>query len=677
MSRMRTICLVGVVCLAAVAGACPVRPIPSSPLKKAPPPWHGRLAHVYHGHLARGIVRKTATPTAGTAVGHTGKMPVPLFQRTASLRSAPVSTSTHYRYAPPPAESDVHDGRGNRLSNGLFLYEWDDKDRLTAVQVVDAIRTDASVPAHMKVRLAFLYDHQGRRLRKEVFHWDAQAAQWVSQSARRFVYDGWLLLAELSDEGQLLRSYAWGPDVSHEEAGAGGVGGLLAVRDHLDERTYWPVSDANGNVVALVDAADQSVAATYEYTPFGQLLHVDGPAAAWSNPAAANPFLFSTKYFDAEIGLYYYGYRYYDPRNGKWLSRDPLAEEGGLNLYGFCRNNPIDSFDPLGLEGEFLPRLWKYGLGHWLFSGAFQDDLRDLWTKDDSSLIIFKRNADVVMASNIDAASKAVKYAGGRIMSGDTVGLVNDIGWQFRNDMTNMGTDAWGTAKRYANDPRKAASDDAVRIRLVVENGVAQLRAEPWGTGGRLFGAYGPPLVFTRGISAAGGVTSSLATVYQLPKGSPLLGWYANAERIWTPPASLQGPRTASYGDLSKELAGTGAQANHLNQNAAFGSIIPKKEGISVAMKGNAFADVGFPHFNFHSFLEEFWSKYRKGGELFGTVPTNAEYGAALKQALLKAGHTPAEAACLAEQAGIQRAVYGCLESMPVPSVPKRLPQRK
>jgi len=65
-----------------------------------------------------------------------------------------------------------------------------------------------------------------------------------------------------------------------------------------------------------------------------------------------NPFRFSTKYYDAEIGLYYYGYRYYSPSMGRWLNRDPIEEQGGLNLYGFVGNNPVDRWDFLGLTCE-------------------------------------------------------------------------------------------------------------------------------------------------------------------------------------------------------------------------------------------------------------------------------------------------------------------------------------
>jgi RHS repeat-associated protein len=48
-------------------------------------------------------------------------------------------------------------------------------------------------------------------------------------------------------------------------------------------------------------------------------------------------------------GLPYYGYRYYDPATGRWPSRDPIEEKGGVNLYGFVGNNGVNRWDLLGL----------------------------------------------------------------------------------------------------------------------------------------------------------------------------------------------------------------------------------------------------------------------------------------------------------------------------------------
>lgn len=51
-----------------------------------------------------------------------------------------------------------------------------------------------------------------------------------------------------------------------------------------------------------------------------------------------------------DTGLVYYGRRYYSPGQGRFLGRDPSEESGGLNLYGFCRNNSINLWDYLGLN---------------------------------------------------------------------------------------------------------------------------------------------------------------------------------------------------------------------------------------------------------------------------------------------------------------------------------------
>jgi RHS repeat-associated protein len=78
--------------------------------------------------------------------------------------------------------------------------------------------------------------------------------------------------------------------------------------------------------------------------------------------AALNPFRFSTKYTDSETGLLYYGFRYYNPSTGRWLSRDPIEEEGGFNLYGMVENDPLNRVDLLGLDGADAFELFLKGL---------------------------------------------------------------------------------------------------------------------------------------------------------------------------------------------------------------------------------------------------------------------------------------------------------------------------
>jgi RHS repeat-associated protein len=171
------------------------------------------------------------------------------------------------------------------------------------------------------------------------------ATSFTNYATNRFVYDGWNLIAELDHQGNVLRSYAWGQDLSGgtapDEQNAGGVGGLLMVRDHAASTVHFAGYDGNGNVTALV-MTDGTPSARYEYSPFDELLRSTGPLAR------SNPFRWSTKFIDEESGLVYYGYRYYSPTLGKWIGRDPIEEGGGLNLYTFVENGPINWFDLQG-----------------------------------------------------------------------------------------------------------------------------------------------------------------------------------------------------------------------------------------------------------------------------------------------------------------------------------------
>ena len=58
----------------------------------------------------------------------------------------------------------------------------------------------------------------------------------------------------------------------------------------------------------------------------------------------------STNYLDRETGMLAYQLRYYLPDHGRWLNRDPIEEQGGKNLYGFCKNSPVFLHDNLGLS---------------------------------------------------------------------------------------------------------------------------------------------------------------------------------------------------------------------------------------------------------------------------------------------------------------------------------------
>ena len=118
-----------------------------------------------------------------------------------------------------------------------------------------------------------------------------------------------------------------------------------------------------------------------------------------------------------------------------------------------------------------------------------------------------------------------------------------------------------------------------------------------------------------------------------------------------------------------------GFQAHHLNQNAAYKVSIPPASGQSILLRGDAIRDAGSPHYEAHASLENWWNDYRKGGSKAFQVPTNAEYGQALKQSLVDAGMSPADAALHAEVARQQRLASGQADAAPVPKVPGKINQ--
>jgi RHS repeat-associated protein len=212
----------------------------------------------------------------------------------------------------------TYDADGNLLSDGVFTYSYDAANRLS------------SVSSNGTLLASFAYDAQGRRVRK------------VTPSATHaYFYDGWLLVRETltTNNYQLTTDYVWGKDIAGIRGGAAGIGGLLYLR--RDGAIYVPWYDAYGNVLGYCDAQG-NVVAEYTYDAFGNIIAQSGPMAD------DFAFRYSTKYFDREVNLYYYGYRYYSPILMRWLNRDPIEEGGGNNLYAFCVNNGVCRLDPFG-----------------------------------------------------------------------------------------------------------------------------------------------------------------------------------------------------------------------------------------------------------------------------------------------------------------------------------------
>jgi len=227
-----------------------------------------------------------------------------------------VTTATGHVFVAQTPEQFSYDDDGNLIQDGRWTYIWDAENRLIGMQTLDTL--PSSVP---RLKLAFAYDYMSRRIGKTV----SANSSFIIQTSS-FVYDGWNLISELSTaNGQLsTNSYVWGLDLSGTLQGAGGIGGLLAstTQQSSNSTTAFFSYDANGNVGQLV-STNGSILARYEYDPYGKLIKDVADATVRSNP-----FRFSTKNLDSESGLYYYGYRQYSPEIGRWLSRDPIGEEG-------------------------------------------------------------------------------------------------------------------------------------------------------------------------------------------------------------------------------------------------------------------------------------------------------------------------------------------------------------
>jgi len=262
----------------------------------------------------------------------------------------------------------AYDLDGNLTNDGVFAYSWDGENRFTAAEPL-ALSNGVK-------RIQCAYDYQSRRVSKTVSVWSNEG--WVAIQTNLFIYDGWNLIAVQS----ALRSYpsetwvkstnlyTWGLDLSGSLQGAGGIGGLLAAVFGGDPEPVegFYAYDANGNVSDVINTDSGAIVAHYEYSPFGECIVKTGAMAD------ENPFRFSTKYWDDETGLGYWGYRYYAPSRGHWLSRDPIGEKGGMNILAFVNNQSFVKIDPLGQSAStwwVTVILWLNTLG-FPPSGPFQ-----------------------------------------------------------------------------------------------------------------------------------------------------------------------------------------------------------------------------------------------------------------------------------------------------------------
>jgi len=214
---------------------------------------------------------------------------------------------------PPPADSYSYDLNGNTTARvfwrgGGNTFEWDAANRLIAINYTGTTK-----------RTEVTYD--GLNHRKKI----VEKTGTTIDSTKQFVWIGNRLAEERDVTNVVTRRYY---SQGEERIGGTTAGPYYYAKDHL------------GSIRELTDVAG-SVRARYDYDPFGNTTKVSGDLTL--------DFGYTGHYRHTASNLYLAPYRAYDPAIGRWLSRDPIGEDGGLNLYGYVRNNPLNAVDPLGL----------------------------------------------------------------------------------------------------------------------------------------------------------------------------------------------------------------------------------------------------------------------------------------------------------------------------------------
>ena len=163
----------------------------------------------------------------------------------------------------------------------------------------------------------------------------------VTKNFQRFVYDGYLQIANFKHQTSniKLQTFIWDP--TEPVATRPLVWNSSTIQPFNFSTSYY-VHDGNKNVSEVV-AEYGDIAAHYEYAPFGAVTMQSGTSSA------ANLWRFSSECAEDDTATVYYNYRFCEPESGRWGCMDPVADAGGLNLYGFVRNQVCDSYDVLGM----------------------------------------------------------------------------------------------------------------------------------------------------------------------------------------------------------------------------------------------------------------------------------------------------------------------------------------
>ncbi|MBK7922997.1 MAG: RHS repeat-associated core domain-containing protein [Gemmatimonadetes bacterium] len=216
-----------------------------------------------------------------------------------------------------------------------YKYSWDALGRLRGIR-------NGSTGALVD---SMFYDALGRRVRKQ-----------MAAADEYYVYEGDQVIFDLNAAGTVLREYAWYP---------GGVDRLLALR------ATTPVVDT---LAAILDPINGTVRGLARFRTGAKVKEFT--EAPWGDAVADTGIVvryrFAGREYDSETGLYYMRARYYDPALGRWISEDPIGIAGGLNVYAYAGNDPVNGRDPSGLDPDCdpgvvcLPPLERHDEPEWI-----------------------------------------------------------------------------------------------------------------------------------------------------------------------------------------------------------------------------------------------------------------------------------------------------------------------
>ena len=239
----------------------------------------------------------------------------------------------------------------------------------------------------------------------DAFHRTTEIRKKDGNSIRN-TYDAEGLRAELEENGKLVRFLYSGEQVIAEEEESGqitryvrGIG--LISSDSESARTYYHyVSDEKGSITDIVSGAvrkklkgDAGKAETaevlnhYEYDEFGNLLA--------SEEQVGNRFLYTGEIYDAVVGQYYLRARFYNPLLGRFNQEDDRYDDG-LNLYAYCRNNPVMYADPSGHGTNSAADRYLTGQNDGGVPSGYFQDRNGRWHRPNGQ---FASNAEVGITS--------------------------------------------------------------------------------------------------------------------------------------------------------------------------------------------------------------------------------------------------------------------------------------